>query len=47
VERLSSEAKRLQWRRHKVFELSSQERSQPQIAKILQVGLGTLNENLQ
>jgi hypothetical protein len=47
VERLSSEAKRLQWRRHKVLELSSQGRSQPAIAKILQVGLATVNRDLQ
>ena len=38
---------RLQWRRNKVLELSSQGRSQPQIARILQVGLGTVNRDLQ
>jgi hypothetical protein len=44
---LSTEAERLQWRRNKVLELSSQGRSQPQIARILQVGLGTVNRDLQ
>lgn len=44
---MSREAERLQWRRNKVLELSSQGRSQPQIAKILQVGLGTVNRDLQ
>ena len=44
---MSTEAKRLQWHRNKVLELSSQGRSQPQIAKILQVGLGTVNRDLQ
>jgi DNA-binding CsgD family transcriptional regulator len=47
VERLSTEAERLQWRRNKVLELSSQGRSQPEIAKVLQVGLGTVNRDLQ
>jgi hypothetical protein len=44
---LSTEAERLQRRRYKVLELSSQGRSQPQIARILQVGLGTVNRDLQ
>ena len=44
---MSSEAERLQWRRNKILELSSQGRSQPQIARILQVGLGTVNRDLQ
>jgi hypothetical protein len=44
---LSTEAERLQWRRDKVLELSGQGRSQPQIARILQVGLGTVNRDLQ
>lgn len=44
---MSTEAERLQWRRDKVLELSSQGRSQPQIARILQVGLGTVNRDLQ
>jgi hypothetical protein len=47
VERLSTEAERLQWRRSKVLELSSQGRSQPQIASTLQVGLATVNRDLQ
>jgi hypothetical protein len=37
----------LQWRRNKVLELSSEGRSQPQIASILHVGLGTINRDLQ
>lgn len=36
-----------EWRRNKELELSSQGRSQPQIARILQVGLGTVNRDLQ
>src|SRR5205814_9375860 len=37
---------RLEWRRNKVLELSSQGHSQPEIATILQVGLGTVNRDL-
>lgn len=44
---MSSETERLHWRRNKVLELSSEGRSQPQIAKILQVGLATVNRDLQ
>ncbi len=44
---MSTDAERLQWRRNKVLELSSQGRSQPQIASILQIGLGTVNRDLQ
>ncbi len=47
VERLSTETERLQWRRNKVLELSSEGRSQPQIASILHVGLATVNRDLQ
>jgi hypothetical protein len=47
VETLNTEAERLKWRRNKVLELSSEGRSQPQIASILQVGLGTVNRNIQ
>jgi hypothetical protein len=47
VERLSTEVERLQWRRNKVLQLSSEGRSQPQIASILQVSLGTVNRDLQ
>jgi hypothetical protein len=36
----------LEWRRNKVLELSSQAHSQPEIATILQVGLGTVNRDL-
>jgi hypothetical protein len=47
VERLSTEKERLEWRRNKVLELSSEGRSQPQIANMLRVGLGTVNRDLQ
>jgi predicted transcriptional regulator len=33
----------LEWRRSKVLELSSQGHSQPEIAKILQIGQPTVN----
>ena len=39
---------RLQWRRNnEVLELSSQGRSQPEIATTLQVGLGTVSRDVQ
>ena len=38
---------RLQWRRNKVLELSSQGRSQPEISTILRVGLGTESRDIQ
>ena len=44
---MSTEVERLQWRRNKVLELSSEGHSQPQIASILQVSLGTVNRDLQ
>jgi hypothetical protein len=47
VESLSTKVERLQWRRNKVLELSSQGRSQPEIAAILQVGLGTVSRDIQ
>src|SRR5437899_5235567 len=37
---------RLEWRRNNVLESSSQGHSQPEIATILQVGLGTVNRDL-
>jgi DNA-binding NarL/FixJ family response regulator len=47
---LNSQAKRLKlnldWRRSKVLELNSQGYSQPEIARILQVSLGTVNRDL-
>jgi hypothetical protein len=46
VESLSTKVERLQWRRNKVLELSSQGRSQPEIATILQVGLGTVSRDI-
>jgi hypothetical protein len=47
VEGLSTKMERLQWRRNKVLELSGQGRSQPEIASILQVGLGTISRDIQ
>ena len=46
MEHLNSEMERLQWRRDKVQELSSKGHSQREIAKILQVGLGSVNRDL-
>jgi hypothetical protein len=46
VESLNTKVERLQWRRNKVLELSSQGRSQPEIASILQVGLGTVSRDI-
>ena len=46
MESLSTKVERLQWRRNKVLELSSQGRSQPEIASILHVGLGTVSRDI-
>jgi hypothetical protein len=48
-ESLSSqnEKQRINWRRNKVLELSSQGHGQPEISRILQVSLGTVNKDLQ
>jgi hypothetical protein len=46
VESLSTKMERLQWRRNKVLELSSKGCSQPEIASILQVGLGTVSRDI-
>jgi predicted transcriptional regulator len=46
MEHLTSEMERLEWRRDKVQELSSKGLSQREIAKILQVGLGSVNRDL-
>jgi Sigma-70, region 4 len=46
---LSSQSERssqIEWRRSKVLELDSQGSSQPEIARILQVSLGTVNNDL-
>ena len=40
------EQQSIQWRRDKVQELSSQGNSQRDIAKILRVGIGTINRDL-
>ena len=42
-----NERQRIDWRRNKVLELSSQGHSQPEISRILQVSLGTVNKDLQ
>ena len=47
MERLSTEAERLKWRRNKCLELSSQGRNQHRIASILQIGLATVNRDIQ
>ena len=48
VEHLSTKVEqRLQWRRDKVRELSVKGHNQRQIASILRVGLGSVNEDLQ
>jgi transposase len=36
----------IEWRRSKVAELNSQGHSQPEIARILQVSIGTVNRDL-
>ncbi len=43
MENLSSKMERLEWRRNKVLEYSSKGHSQPEIARIFQVGLATVN----
>ncbi len=43
---MKSKMERLEWRRNKVLELSSQGHSQSEISRILQVGLGTVNRDL-
>jgi hypothetical protein len=49
MEHLSShmEQQSIQWRRDKVQALSSQGSSQREISKILQVGIGTINRDIQ
>lgn len=46
VENLSSKMERLEWRRNKVLELSGQGHGKPEIARILQVGLATVNRDM-
>jgi len=41
-----SERQQIDWRRSKVLELNSQSHSQPEISRILQVSLGTVNKDL-
>jgi Sigma-70, region 4 len=42
----SERSSQIEWRRSKVLELDSQGSSQPEIARILQVSLGTVNKDL-
>jgi transcriptional regulator len=47
IESLSTKLERqIHWRRCKVAELDSQGHSQPEMASILQVGIGTVNRDL-
>jgi hypothetical protein len=47
IESLSTKVERqIQWRRSKVAELDSQGHSQPEMASILQVSIGTVNRDL-
>jgi hypothetical protein len=46
MENLNSKMERLEWRRNKVLEYSSKGHSQPEIARILQVGLATVNRDI-
>lgn len=41
------EQQKIQWRRDKVQELASKGHSQREISQILQVGIGTVNRDLQ
>ena len=41
-----SETQQIDWRKSKVLELNSQSHSQPEISRILQVSLGTVNKDL-
>ena len=41
-----TERQQINWRRSKVLELNSQGHSQPEISRILQVSLGTVNKDL-
>jgi CO dehydrogenase/acetyl-CoA synthase beta subunit len=44
--KVESSQRQIQWRRSKVAELHSQGHSQPEISRILQVSLGTVNRDL-
>jgi hypothetical protein len=46
MENLTSKIERLEWRRNKVLEYSSKGHNQPEIARILQVGLATVNRDI-
>lgn len=45
MEYLNSYMERLEWRRNKVLELSSQGHTQSEISKIMQLGAGTINRD--
>ena len=47
VERLKSNAEQLRWRRDKMLQLSAEGHNQHEIAKILQIALGTVNRDYQ
>ena len=44
--KVESSQRQIEWRRSKVAELDSQGHSQPEIARILQVSIGTVNRDL-
>ena len=44
--KVESSQRQIEWRRNKVAELDSQGHSQPEIARILQISIGTVNRDL-
>jgi hypothetical protein len=44
--KVESSQRQIEWRRNKVAELDSQGHSQPEISRILQVSIGTVNRDL-
>jgi Trp operon repressor len=45
--KVESSQTQIEWRRSKVAELDSQGHSQPEISRILQVSIGTINRDIQ
>ena len=45
--KVESSQTQIEWRRSKVAELGSQGHSQPEISRILQVSIGTVNRDIQ
>ena len=45
--KIESSQRQIEWRRSKVAELDSQGHSQPEIARILQISIGTVNSIAQ